>query len=603
MIDAINIGILVVSLLIVIAVFTSLFSSRFGAPLLLVFLGVGLLAGEDGLLGIQFDNAATAYFIGSIALALILFDSGFETKLASFKIAATPAITLATAGVLLTTGIMGAAVHYLFDLPWLLALLCGAIVSSTDAAAVFFLLRLGGIHLRDRMQSTIEVESGSNDPMAIFLTIMLVELIAAPAGEAHTAWSFVQILFQQIGFGIALGVGGGLVIVELVNRVKLDAALYPIVLLGSALALFGLVGTLGGSAFLAVYVAGLYAGNVPLRNAGSLRRFQRVTTWLAQIGMFLTLGLLATPSEFGVVLVPALVLTIILIFVARPVAVWACMWFFDFSRADITFMSWVGLRGAVSILLAIVPLLAGIEGAQMVFNATFIVVMASLAVQGWSIGPVARWLKVTVPPREGPVERIDLPLPVETDQEILVYKVHPQSRVAKGETIPRWAMPSLILRDRQLLQSHMAGNIKAGDHLYVVTAPGRAGLLDQLFAGPAADDHDRDLFGDFILSPEALLADVARLYGFPLKKGDEEMTVAGAIKREHHGLLERADRVAYGPVDLIVRQVDERHRITEVGLSLDADDLSPKPIVKDGLLDRLKANLTARRKRRGSEDK
>ena len=299
---SINLAILIGAALIDASAFTSVLARRLGAPLLLLFLCIGLLAGEDGLLGIDFDDDYAAYFIGSLALAIILFDSGFDTPLESFRIAAAPALVLATVGVLLTAGLVGGAAHLLFDLGWIEGLTLGSIVASTDAAAVFFLLRVGGIHLRDRVKATLEIESGTNDPMAIFLTITMVELATSVDGTTAD-WTLAGNFLRQIGLGLVLGAAGGVGIAWLLNRIReLEAGLYPIVALSLALAVFAATGMLGGSGFLAAYVAGLIAGNRRVRHASRLRRFQVGMTWLAQIGMFLALGLLATPSEFPAIL-------------------------------------------------------------------------------------------------------------------------------------------------------------------------------------------------------------------------------------------------------------------------------------------------------------
>lgn len=575
MIESMNLVILIASILVVVAVFTSLISFRVGAPLLLVFLLVGLGAGEDGIGGIRFDNAPLAYFIGSIALALILFDSGFETRLRTLKIAAWPSLVLATIGVLLTTGIIGVVAWAVLDVPWLVGLLFGAIVSSTDAAAVFFLLRVGGVNLRDRTRSTLEVESGSNDPMAVFLTISLVEMIAQGGGDnivLELAYRFVL----QIGLGTVLGVAGGVVIVQMINRLKLEPALVPIITLAAALSLFGMTSILGGSGFLAVYVAGLYAGNSQMRMSVGVRRFQQVTTWFAQIAMFVTLGLLATPSDFGTVIVPGVVLALVLVFVARPVAVWFCLLFFNFSRNDTAFISWVGLRGAVSILLAIVPMVQGLEYGQLLFNTAFIVVLTSLLLQGWTIRYVAKWLGIMVPERHGPVERIDLELPGTANQEIVVYRVHPESSVAAGTRIPRWARPSLILRGGKTLRPHTAGPIQPNDQVYIITPPNHVELLDQMFAGPAEGANDRDLFGDFSFPADTSIGDLGRLYGFSVEADDREISVAEILARDLGGDVELGDRVGYGMVELIVRRVDDDHKVVEVGLAVEQSPKKPQ---------------------------
>ena len=575
MIETMNLVILIASVLVVVAVFTSLVSFRVGAPLLLVFLFVGLGAGEDGIGGIMFDNAPLAYFIGSIALALILFDSGFETQLRTLKIAAAPSLVLATFGVLITTGVIGGVTWLVLDVPWLVALLFGAIVSSTDAAAVFFLLRVGGINLRDRTRSTLEVESGSNDPMAVFLTISLVELIILGGGE-NIALELLQRFILQIGLGGVFGLAGGYALVWMINRVKLEPGLVPIVTMALALSLFGATSILGGSGFMAVYVAGLYAGNSNMKMSVGVRRFQHVTTWLAQIAMFVTLGLLATPSEFGGVIIPGVILALVLVFVARPVAVWLCLMFFNFSRNDTAFISWVGLRGAVSILLAIVPMVEGVPEGQLLFNTAFIVVITSLVLQGWTIRRMANWLGIIVPARHGPVDRIDLELPGNANQEIVVYRVHESSAVATGHRIPRWARPSLILRDGASLRPHSAGPVQGGDQVYIITPPRHVELLDQLFAGPAEGANDIELFGDFSFPADTRIADIARLYGFALADDDADLTVAEILERDLPGDLELGDRMPYGTVELIVRRTDDEHGVIEVGLAVEQQKAKPK---------------------------
>ncbi len=500
MFEAMNVAILVGSALVAAAAFTSILSFRFGAPLLLMFLLIGLAAGEDGL-GLQFDNLGAAYFIGSVALTIILFDSGFATRLAALRVAAMPALLLATVGVLVTALLVGLAAQLVLGFSWLQGLLLGVIVAPTDAAAVFFLLRVGGITLRDLVRSTLEVESGSNDPIAIFLTVALVGLLGASAANAATLGTDVLLpLAIQLVVGSGVGFLGGVLIVQVVNRTDFEAALYPIVVTALALATYAVAGLAWGSGFLAVYVAGLVSGNARIRHATALRRFQEGTTWLSQIAMFLTLGLLATPHEFPAVALSAVILAAFLILVARPAAVWLCLMPFRFSRHETAFVSWVGLRGAVSILLAILPVMAGVPGGRMMFNIAFVVVLASLIVQGWTIAPMARFLALVVPPRRGPVDRIQLELPGSSRHEIVAYSVHPESAVARGQRIPRWAEPSLVVRGGRTLRRDRFGKPQAGDRIYVITTPEYIGLLDKLFAGPEPGAADPALYGEFSIT-------------------------------------------------------------------------------------------------------
>ena len=538
--------------------------------MLLVFLLVGLIAGEDGL-GLEFDDANAAYFIGSLALAVILFDSGFGTPFRSFRLAAGPAISLATVGVAVTAGLVGVAAHWLLGMEWLPSLLIGAIVGSTDAAAVFFLLRIGRITVKERVRSTLEVESGSNDPMAIFLTLMLVELMIAGNGSvgAEILVGFVQ----QMGLGLIFGVAGGYLIAFFVNRVELEGALYPVVVLGSACFLFAVTGMVGGSGFLAVYVGGLVAGNQRIRGIEGLRRFQAGMTWLAQITMFLMLGLYATPSEFGAAAAGALVLAVILILVARPVAVWLCLLPFGFQPREQLFIGWVGLRGAVSILLAILPVLAQLPNGQLYFNTVFIIVMVSLIVQGWTIRPLARWLRLVVPPTVGPLDRVELELPGTAHHELVVYTVAEGSPVVRGARLPRWARPSLIVREGQSMKLQHAGHLKPGDNVYVFVAPRFVRLLDRLFAGPTQlEPDDRDFFGVFDLDPGQSVRTLAEMYGFPLPEDVPDATIAEFIASRVGGNAEVGDRAALGKVELVVREVDENGKTTAAGLAMPEED-------------------------------
>ncbi len=563
--------ILIGTALVLLAAFSSLIARRFGAPLLLIFLGIGLAAGTDGM-GLDFDNATAAYFVGSLALAIILFDSGFGTSLASFRAAAAPAITLATLGVLLTAGIVGLAAHFLTDLGWLPSMLLGATVASTDAAAVFFLLRVGNISVRDRVRSTLEVESGSNDPIAIFLTLSLVSLIAtgAAAEPQKLALDIAVGFLQQMGIGLIAGLVGGYLIVRLVIRLRLDQGLVPIFVLALSLLVFSITGAFGGSGFLAVYIAGLVAGNSRLRATDQVKRFQDGMTWLAQIIMFLVLGLFATPSQFPEIALPALVLGLFLIFVARPLAVALCLLPFRFTREETAFISWVGLRGAVSILLAITPVIDNIEGGRALFNTVFIIVLVSLMIQGWTVGPLARRLGMVVPPRLGPLNKVELELPGSAHHELLAYRIVVGSPVERGARIPRWARPSLVLRDGRSMTYQYAGRLMAGDRVYIFVPDRYPRLLDRLFASPAeVDPEDAEFFGAFAVDPDRPAMELEQAYAPGLKEKELEMTIAELVAARLGGRAEYADRVALGNIELIVRDVDEEDRITSIGLSVE----------------------------------
>lgn len=568
--EAFYIILLVSTVLVLAAAFSSLIAFRFGAPLLLVFLMIGLAAGTDGL-GIHFDNNPLAYIIGSLALAVILFDSGFGTSVHSFKIAAMPALALASIGVLLTATIFAFAASLMLGFSWLEGLLLGSIVASTDAAAVFFLLRIGGIHIREKVRSTLEVESGTNDPMAVFLTLSLVTLISTGNGYDGLNIELLAHFVQEMGLGLILGLLGGMMIVWVVNRFAADRGLAPIFVLGLAFLVFSFTGTVGGSGFLAVYVAGIYAGSRKIFAKEAIRRFQDGLTWLAQIIMFLVLGLLATPSQFGAIALPAIGLALFLIFVARPIAVWLSLLPFDFTQQEIGFFAWVGLRGAVSILLAILPVMGEVPHGQVYFNTAFIIVLVSLLVQGWTIKPVAQRLGLIIPPRIGEVDKVELDLPGRANHELISYRVIKESPVLRGERIPRWATPSLVIRDGRSMRYQYAGRLRENDQVYLFIAPGYSRLLDRLFASRApVEEDDADFFGAFAISPSRPARELDAAYGPGLITSAEQgMTVSELILHRLNGHAEYADRVRLGSIILIVRDLDEQNHISGVGISLE----------------------------------
>ncbi|WP_064683319.1 potassium/proton antiporter [Rhizobium bangladeshense] len=599
--EAFYIVVLVATALVLLAAFSSLLAFRFGAPLLLLFLMIGLAAGVDGL-GIEFSNNYLAYILGSIALAVILFDSGFGTPMQAFRLAAVPSLTLASVGVLITASLFAFAAIWLLNFTWLEGLLLGSIVASTDAAAVFFLLRIGGINIRDKVRSTLEVESGTNDPMAIFLTIALVEVLASGERYAGINIGMLAMFIQEMGLGVILGLLGGMMIVLIVSKLDTDRGLTPIFVLALALLVFSFTGAVGGSGFLAVYVAGIYAGNRKMQAIGTIKRFQDGMTWLAQIIMFLVLGLLATPSQFPVIIVPAILLALFLIFIARPLAIWLSLLPFDYTQQEIGFVAWVGLRGAVSILLAIMPILGGLENGQIFFNTAFIIVLVSLLIQGWTIKPVAKKLGLIIPPRIGAVDKVEVDLPGAANHELLSYRVIKDSPVLRGERIPRWATPSLVIRDGKSMRYQYAGRLRENDLVYLFIVPSYSRLLDRLFASRApVDEDDAEFFGAFALSPARPAADLDAAYGPGLLNESEKgLTIAELMRQRLGGKADYADRVRLGSIILIVRDLDEHDHITSVGMSLEAvEPAITLPIfinLKD-IIQRIRDRLKGRRNR------
>jgi cell volume regulation protein A len=390
--------------LVFISVLAGVASARAGFSFLVVFLAVGMLAGEDGPGGFRFDDFRLSFWVGNVALAVILLDGGLRTALPTFRTGLKPALGLATVGVVVCAAITGAAAHWLLDLPWTLALLVGAIVGSTDAAAVFALLKSSGVTLNERVAATLEIESGMNDPMAIYLTLTCIGVALATAaglGTGITPMGVVGSLLEQFGWGTAMGLAGGWGLAELLKRMGRGndggGGIRALLIVSGGLAVFAGTTWLGGSGFLAVYAMGVVAGNRARRQVRTSLSALDGYAWLAQAGMFLLLGLLVTPSELLRTLLPALGVSAVLMLVARPLSVWLCLAPMRFPRHEIAFISWVGLRGAVPIVLAVFPLMAGVPGATTFFNVAFVVVLSSLLLQGSTIGWAARRTGVALP--------------------------------------------------------------------------------------------------------------------------------------------------------------------------------------------------------------
>lgn len=416
--DFLALPLLVAAALVFLSVLAGVVSARAGFSFLLVFLLAGVLAGEDGPGGLLFNDFRLAFWVGNVALAVILLDGGLRTDFDTFRTGLKPSLLLATFGVLVCAGITGAAARWLLDLPWPMALLVGAIVGSTDAAAVFSLLKSSGVKLNERVAATLEIESGMNDPMAVYLTLTFigVALAASAAGGAGAALDWLDVLrslMQQFGWGAALGLAAGFAMAELLKRLGRGedggGGIRALLLVSGGLSVFAATTWLGGSGFLAVYAMGVIVGNRARRLVRSSLSAMDGYAWLSQAGMFLLLGLLVTPSNLLTTLWPALGVSLVLMVVARPLSVWLCLAPLRFPPREIAFISWVGLRGAVPIVLAVFPVMAGVPGAQTFFNVAFVVVLASLLLQGSTIAWSARRLGV------------DLPDPDDEAQARLVY--------------------------------------------------------------------------------------------------------------------------------------------------------------------------------------
>jgi len=563
--DAISIAILLGSLLVLAGILSSLIALRFGAPLLLVFLLVGMLAGEGGPGGLKFDDVQVTYVVGSIALALILFDGGLRTRIATFRNVLAPSVMLATVGVLITTLITAPFAKFVLGIGWLQAMLVGAVVASTDAAAVFFLINARGLRLRPRVRAVLEVESGTNDPFAVFLALLIVEMLLAN----HQSWSHALItLARDTLLGILFGYTGGKLIAAVLNRVNLAQGLHaPFVAVG-AVAVFAFCNAVHTSGFLAVYLAGLVVGNQQTRAHNSVVVFLDAITWLAQIVMFVLLGLLAWPHRLADSIWGAIVVVLVLTVVARPAAVFLCLAPFNFQWREKLFISWVGLRGAVGIFLASIPLLVGLPAAYLFFDVAFVVVLFSLLVQGWSVAFAAKKLDMSFARADPLPRRVELDLPGQLAREIVGYPLAPNSPFMRRGLIPNWARLTMVVRNEQILTPPEAQPLQNGDYVYLLAPPEKAQALDRFFVDmPPPAKPDPRLLGDFFVPGTATLGALADIYGLQVAAAHADLPLAFYFAEQLGRAPRVGDVVALGPIALLAHQV-EGGRVVTVGLRL-----------------------------------
>lgn len=469
---------LIGSVLIFSSIIISKTGYRFGIPTLLLFLLVGMLFGSDGL-GLQFNSARDAQFIGMIALSIILFSGGMDTKFQDIKPVLKPGIVLSTVGVLLTTVLTGVFIYFLsglthtnIELTMMASLLLAATMSSTDSASVFSLLRSQRMNLKENLRPMLELESGSNDPMAYMLTIVLIQIISS-GSELSLAVVGRDFLVQFLIGGI-VGYAFGRFAVWLVNRINLsNSSLYPILLLSIVFATFTITDLLKGNGYLAVYIAGVIVGNARLVYRKEINTFMNGLTWLFQIIMFLSLGLLVNPHEMLDIAAVALLIGLFMIVIARPVSVFACLLpFRNISNKARLFVSWVGLRGAVPIIFATYPVIAGIEGSQQLFNIVFFITLLSLVVQGMSISSFARWLHLDLPEeKEGNEFGVELPDEIDTKLEdmTLTTEMLAGGNRLKDMNIPKGSLVMLVKRGNEFIIPNGQVELHAGDKLLFIS--------------------------------------------------------------------------------------------------------------------------------------
>lgn len=561
--------------LLFLSVVSTTLSARLGMPLLLVFLAVGMLAGEEGVGGIAFNNVVMANFISQLALAVILLDGGLRTQLSSFRIALKPASVLASWGVFATVLPLGLFATFYLGLDWKFGVLMAAIVGSTDAGAVFSLLRNSGVRLNERVQATLEIESGANDPMAVFLVTALITMIMQPAESGAAA--FVRMLALQIGFGLLTGWAGGKILAKLVRRLNLAEGLYALMIVSGGLLVFAFTNTIGGSGFLAVYLAGIIVGNQRNRATEHVLRVMDGLAWLAQATLFVMLGLLVSPAGVLDRAAEALAIAAFLMLVARPLAVFGGLWKFNYSLREKAYISWLGLRGAVPISLAMMPLVMGVPNSHLLFDVAFAVVVLSLLIQGTTIPVMARLLKVAMPNKPEPKDTHDIWLAEKEIVRMSAFKVVAESE-AEGHH-PDTVEPIsdsfdvrcfALIRNGSRIEMQSDTVLQAEDLAWYILPDGKVDKMAKYFTETGIGVRENfDFFGEFVVSPAARSGDLALAYGLKLEAGEEGLSLAELFdKRSDSQEPVEGDRIDIGGFMLTAKEVDGGGNIGSMGLKV-----------------------------------
>lgn len=564
----------ITGVILILGIVSSKFSTRVGLPVLVLFVVLGMLGGSEGLGGLAFEDYGAAHAIGTIALALILFDGGLRTTTESIRMAWKPSLLLATIGVVVTSLVTGVAASHLLGIPLLEGMLLGSIIGSTDAAAVFAVLRSAGVKVRPRLAATLEIESASNDPMAIFLTVALLEILL---GQIEPDLGVLTFFLVQMGVGAAIGLATGFLSVRMINRVNLEAAgLYPVLTLACGLLAFGITAALGGSGFLAIYLAGIVIGTQRTVFQRGTFLFHDGLAWIGQITMFVVLGLLSFPSRVWEVAWEGVLIALVLTFVARPIAVVPLLLPFRYSMREILLISWVGLKGAVPIVLATYPLLYGLPGGIVLFNIVFVVVLLSAVTQGWSLPVVARFLGLA----EESVQEAPVTLEITSlravDADIVQYAVGDSSRAA-GRKLSQLALPdgvvvAMIARGDSLIPPRGSTRMLEGDHVFVVLRPEARPLVDRVFGGGGDMLLDLPEMVEFPLAGRMTIEELWEFYGIRLGL-EGTTTLSAAITGRLGERPAIGDSFVIDGVVLRVREVN-RTEVTQVGLVIPGPPLA-----------------------------
>lgn len=558
-------------MLLTFAILASKLSSIVGTPLLLLFLAIGMLSGEDGVfIKIVYNDYTSAYYIANLMLALILLDGGLRTNYKQMRSVASESIILATVGVVVTSAITGVAAYMLLDLSLLQALLIGAIVGSTDAAAVFSLLGDGGVNLKARVSATLQIESATNDPMAILLTTILLSLVS---GRASSGTDVLMIFATQFGLGVIFGIIFGIFARFAINSINLGAGLYSLFVIGIGLIGFAITASMDGSGFLAVFIIGMFVGNQNTRKVSYILPVGEGITWLAQISLFLMLGLLVSPHNMVHYVVPGTIVAVVMTFLARPVAVLLCllpMYFRRYSIKDLLFMSFVGLRGSVPIVLAMYPVMDDISNAQLYFNMAFVVVIFSLLVQGACILPVAKFFNVYAPASVAPISKANVGIMLNDDFDLFNYKIKRDSmegRRLRTLQFPKETAVVAMFRDGHLMKPQGGTQLKKDDILSVIGVESDEIALNAIFSQDKPVKQYPLYAGDKIYDGHTPMTLLAETYNFELTSFEKTLTVAECMSYHLGGFPQPGDFMNLINARLVVVSLEGDY-IAKVGLYL-----------------------------------
>ncbi len=557
-------------LLLVMAVMASRVSSLLGTPILLLFLGMGMLTGEDGFfINIVYNDYSSAYYISNFMLAIILLDGGLRTSFNVFRMVATEATVLATAGVLVTSAITGLAAYYILGLGFFPSMLVGAIVGSTDAAAVFSLLGDSGIHIKERISAVLQIESATNDPMAILLTTVLMAFVG---GQATGVADVVLMFINQFAFGIIIGIIFGFFTRLMVSMVSVGPGLYALMVIGFGFTGFAITASLGGSGFLAIFIIGMIVGNQNRRQLNYVLPVSEGLTWLAQISLFLLLGLLVTPHKLIDFAIPGIVLAVVLIFIARPVAVFLCMkpFFRRYSTKELAFVSWVGLRGSVPIVLALFPTMGDVDNAQLYFNVAFVVVLCSLMLQGAMIVPAAKVFKLLAPHSAAPINKSQVGIMVSDDFELYNYVVKRHSLdgvMLRDLRFPKRTQVAALFRGGHMMQAMGDTKLLYDDIISIIGNASDEQLLNNLFSQEYSQKRSLLYKGDIILQGSVLMSKIEENFNVDLTSFERNLRLCDFMAYQIGGFAQIGDTVSLINMRLTVVELNG-DQVARVGVTI-----------------------------------